>query len=548
MMADPPANEAWRSHFRIGFLARLGLLATLLLAEKLILEALVDERRAQAARGIGRFVRDAQHWGLRYLVTFFAAALVLVFIRAQDSSQSLETTQRLPRPRISWFLVHAFFVAGLAPLSYLLYRGDVTSLGFAAVSVIWVLACIAAVLAASVGLIPAAIWIRGIRYLGRGWIYAAAMALLGTSAWSGSESLWSSTTTITFQLVKTVLAPFIPHLITDPVGHVIGTNHFAVEISEVCSGLEGLGLMLAFSGVWLIYFRREYIFPRALILIPICLLAMFGLNVMRIAALFLIGNSGYPEVALYGFHSQAGWIAFNIVAGALVYFSRQNHWLNRAAGAPVVGTTGYNPTALYLMPLLGTLAAGVLSHAMSGKFEILYPLRFIAGVAIIALYRHRLWQLDWRSGWRGPIVGVAVFLIWMASARALLPVSGMPEALISLSPPARVIWIASRLLASTLTVPIAEELAYRGYLMRRLMRSDFESVPFTAVRGLALAVSSVAFGMAHGALWLPGCVAGLIYGKTVIRSGRLGEALAAHATTNLLVAGAVLYGNQWQLW
>jgi membrane protease YdiL (CAAX protease family) len=49
-------------------------------------------------------------------------------------------------------------------------------------------------------------------------------------------------------------------------------------------------------------------------------------------------------------------------------------------------------------------------------------------------------------------------------------------------------------------------------------------------------------------LWLPGIVAGLAYGLILVRRGRLGEAVAAHATTNALVAATVLAGDQWQLW
>ncbi len=88
--------------------------------------------------------------------------------------------------------------------------------------------------------------------------------------------------------------------------------------------------MLAFSSAWLLYFRHEYIFPRALLLIPASIAAIFALNVLRIAALMLIGDAGFPDVAVYGFHSQAGWIAFNAVACALVLFSRRSAWLNRA--------------------------------------------------------------------------------------------------------------------------------------------------------------------------------------------------------------------------
>jgi len=54
----------------------------------------------------------------------------------------------------------------------------------------------------------------------------------------------------------------------------------------------------------------------------------------------------------------------------------------------------------------------------------------------------------------------------------------------------------------------------------------------------------VAFGAAHGALWLPAVVAGLAYGLVVIRRGRLGEAVLAHATTNALISAAVLGSQQ----
>jgi membrane protease YdiL (CAAX protease family) len=63
-----------------------------------------------------------------------------------------------------------------------------------------------------------------------------------------------------------------------------------------------------------------------------------------------------------------------------------------------------------------------------------------------------------------------------------------------------------------------------------------------------LLISAIAFGVAHGTLWLPGIIAGLAYGLILMRRGRMGEAVAAHATTNALIAAGVLAGNQWQLW
>jgi exosortase E/protease (VPEID-CTERM system) len=306
--------------------------------------------------------------------------------------------------------------------------------------------------------------------------------------------------------------------------------------------------MLAFSCAWLLYFRREYIFPRALLLIPASVITIFVLNVLRIAALILIGDAGFPDVAVYGFHSQAGWIAFIAVACGLVLLSRQSTWLNRTAALHEASPSTHNPTALYLMPLLAVLAAGSVSRAFSGSFEFFYPLRVIAGLLVLAHYRRRLAAIDWRCSWRGPAVGSCIFLMWIVAAHFLVPQSAMPEKLAAAPASLRWIWIASRIAGAVLIVPIAEELAYRGYLMRRLIKADFESVPYHAVRWPALAIAAVVFGLAHGVLWLPGTVAGLAYGWVLVRRGRLGEAVAAHAVTNALIAVSALEWNQWQLW
>jgi exosortase E/protease (VPEID-CTERM system) len=297
-----------------------------------------------------------------------------------------------------------------------------------------------------------------------------------------------------------------------------------------------------------VYFRREYIFPRALILIPIGLATIFVLNVVRIAVLMLIGHAGFPGVAEYGFHSQAGWIAFNTVACTLVFVSRRSTWLYRGSTSPAEVAATSNATAAYLMPLLAILAAGVLTKAMSSDFEFLYPLRVIAGLWMLLRYRGSLATLDWHWSWRGPLGGALVFLLWMGAAHWSIPAAAMPEKLAGLPSSLRGIWIMSRLTGGILVVPIAEEIAYRGYLMRRLINADFETVPFQSVRWPALTATAVLFGVVHGALWLPGIIAGLVFGWLVVRRGLIGEAVVAHATSNALIAAAVLGWSQWQLW
>ena len=145
-------------------------------------------------------------------------------------------------------------------------------------------------------------------------------------------------------------------------------------------------------------------------------------------------------------------------------------------------------------------------------------------------------------------MGVGVFALWLGAAHFLTHSSPEPLGLAALSPLKRGLWIAARVSAAVVTVPIAEELAYRGYLLRRFKSADFESVRFGHAGGWALLLSSLVFGVGHGTWWLPATAAGLLYGLLPMRTGRMGEAIAAHATTNGLIAVWVLLLQQWQLW
>jgi exosortase E/protease (VPEID-CTERM system) len=450
------------------------------------------------------------------------------------------------RPR--WLLAHVLLLAALVPLSALLYPRGAAPLPFALTATLTLLCAVAACGAALLAMAPWSLWLRAMRNLGSGWGYAAVTAVVGVYAWQWSLMLWAPTAAVTFHLVQWVLSPLLPALRVDTDNLVFSAGHFAVQVTQDCSGLEGVGFILAFGCAWLLYYRKEYIFPNALLLLPAGVLLIFTLNVLRIAALFAIGNAGFVDVAMYGFHSQAGWIAFVGAACLLAYTSHRSAWLSRLAVRPAPAGTVENPTAAYLLPLLAILGSGILARAVSSGFETLYPLRLIAGACALWLCRERWAQLDWRCSWRAPAIGVLVFTLWILAAHFLIPAAAMPGELAAMSPAARGGWIACRVLAAVLTVPLAEELAYRGYLLRRLVSGDFESVRFQSIGWTALLASAAIFGLAHGPMWLPGIVAGLAYGGLLVRTGRIGEALAAHAITNALIGALVLFGQQWQLW
>ena len=425
--------------------------------------------------------------------------------------------------------------------------------------------------------LPLSSWSRAVRITSPSWLFAlfaggcaAVMIHPLHSLWRDAGGGASALQVLTFQSVHATLRMFSSDIVVDPATFTIGTQRFSVTILAACAGLEGLGLVLAFTTVWLAYFRKESRFPQALLLVPCALVCVWLLNVARICALILIGDAGAPAVAIAGFHSQAGWIAFTAVAIGFSIAVQKLSWVRRnpshaahfsgastPAGAEagiaedLVQATGESPaTPAYLIPFLAILAASFVSKAASGYFEWLYPLRFVSAFFAIWFSRTELRKLNWRFGWLAPLTGAAIFLVWIASSwwTKEPSASQLGAALAALAPSARLTWIAFRVAAAVVTVPIAEELAFRGYLARRLINREFDQVSFRSLTALSMVVSSAVFGLLHGRHWMEGALAGLAYAGVLRWRGRIGDAVVAHATSNLLLAAWVLSRGDWALW
>ena len=495
-------------------------------------------------------------WGpstLRFVVVFAVAAIfpILGYLKKRSEIQRI-STQLLAIPFAWRFLAGHFCAMGaFAVLSIRLFGAPLSGLPANLIAGAWLVAGVLAIALAAFAFAPPGLWLEAVLATRNVWSYALAGATLSCLLGSASELLWKPATHPTFVMVKTFLHPFIPVIVADPATYTLGSPSFNVEIAWQCSGLEGVGLMLVFGVVWLFLFRSEFRFPRALLLIPAGITAAYLLNGVRIAALILIGNAGAPGVALGGFHSQAGWIAFIGLAVGFALVAQRTPWMTvRPTARSVPDGSAENPTAAYLAPFLAILAAAMISRAASGKVEWLYPLRFFAAAVALWFYRRRYARLDWKFGWAGPAAGALVFLMWIGLDWAIGGPAGndLASGLRSWSATARVTWLVFRTLAAVATVPIAEELAFRGFLIRRLTAADFESVDLRSFSFIPAIVSSVAFGLLHGNRWLAGTLAGMLYAATMRRRGRIGDAVVAHATTNALLAAWVLIGGHWSVW
>jgi exosortase E/protease (VPEID-CTERM system) len=380
--------------------------------------------------------------------------------------------------------------------------------------------------------VPVRVWLTTVRDH-RSLVLLASLS--GAAAWwlrHPFQSFWDSSSLAhgrilqiaAFYSVRKLLAFVLPDVISDPAAFTLGTPRFLVFIAEECSGLEGLGLVLVFTLAWLWYFRRQTRFPRALVLVPCALACVWLLNIVRIAVIILIGDAGAPDVAMVGFHSQAGWIAFTAVALTFSMATRKLSWLQKVPASasrhedPTIARkltadeTAESPaTPAYLMPFLAIIAASFISKAASGYFEWLYPLRFIAAAIALWYFRSEYRKLDWRFSWIAPATGAAIFLAWITPGLWMHEhlASPLGSALAALSPSMRVAWIAFRVAAAIVTVPIAEELAFRGYLARRLISRNFDEVSFRSLMTFSVCLSSLGFGVMHGSHWFVGILAGL---------------------------------------
>ncbi len=424
------------------------------------------------------------------------------------------------------------------------------------ITVIWFCAGICALFFAGVAFFPRTVWRSLFSATGPLWIYSLVTASLVLALEPAVGKVWMSSSgkfgvDVTFWLVEKILQPLVPIVFTDWRRHIVGSDRFAVEILGACSGWEGLALVAIFTILSLWLSRREYRFPASLILIPAVMALTFALNSVRIAALILIGHHGFPDVAIGGFHSQAGWIAFSGVALGVSMVGPRIGWL-RAAQAEnqrLSQPTFSNPAVPFLLPFAAILAAGMISMAAASQFEWLYPLRFFAALAAF-WYSRREYALipRWRPGWFPMLAGAVVFVVWIAFDRSSHPDNGIAAGLAAMAPPARVTWLSFRTLAAVITVPLAEELAFRGFLLRRIVSPEFESVDFGRWSYVAISVSSLAFGLLHGDRWIVATIAGATYSIAMAHRRSLWDAVVAHAVTNALLAAWVLASGKWHYW
>ena len=223
-----------------------------------------------------------------------------------------------------------------------------------------------------------------------------------------------------------------------------------------------------------------------------------------------------------------------------------------------------------ILPFLLFVALGSLQGKfLDGSEYWIYAAKTLLVGGMLWALRGYLTEMKWAFSWEALAVGIGIAALWIGVDGLVPSLNELWERGTSLltgetpepskpEPPwnplefftgnSALAWcfIALRVLGRSLIVPPLEEVFYRSFFYRSIAGAKFNEVPIGMWHPTAFVVTSVVFGLAHPGQWLPAIICGAAYQLLVIRKRRLGDAMLAHATTNLIISVYAITTGQWQ--
>jgi CAAX prenyl protease-like protein len=188
-----------------------------------------------------------------------------------------------------------------------------------------------------------------------------------------------------------------------------------------------------------------------------------------------------------------------------------------------------------------------------------FPLRAIVSLLLILLVSRPYLSLRPSRPMASILMGIAVFAIWVGPDLLFGPgyrhhwifensLFGKTEATIGQNLRQNTSFLAFRGVISCLLVPILEELFWRGWLMRWLIKPNFLEVPLGTYSAQAFWIVAVLFASEHGPYWEVGLAAGVLYNWWAVRTKCLADCILAHGVTNAILSAYVLFTGRWEYW
>ncbi|NCW28413.1 MAG: CAAX prenyl protease-related protein [Verrucomicrobia bacterium] len=150
------------------------------------------------------------------------------------------------------------------------------------------------------------------------------------------------------------------------------------------------------------------------------------------------------------------------------------------------------------------------------------------------------------------LLGLGAIVLWIAldpwMPRTGIRDNSFPyEAAFQLGTAQGILAIFFRVFGAVIVVPIAEELFWRGYLMRSIIKPEFEEVPLATFQPLSFYVTTVAFALVHAEIG-SAILFALIAGWWFIKTKSLKAVILLHAAANAGLAAYVLLTKNWFFW
>jgi len=205
-----------------------------------------------------------------------------------------------------------------------------------------------------------------------------------------------------------------------------------------------------------------------------------------------------------------------------------------------------------LMPFVAPFFLFMLFLSIQGFFPdqhyVLYPVITVLVATVLLVYWRQLPPLRPAAPLASVLVGVVGVVLWVGLDPFLVHYD---QPLIGRNPfqlyPVDEAWVlfGFRLAGISICVPIMEELFWRGFLMRWLIKEDFTTVPLGTYRPVSFWATTACFASVHGPEWPLAAMVGVIYGAWFVRTKSLGSIMLAHGVTNFLLALYCLMTNDW---
>ena len=181
-----------------------------------------------------------------------------------------------------------------------------------------------------------------------------------------------------------------------------------------------------------------------------------------------------------------------------------------------------------------------------------YPLQTVAcGTLLLWFWKTYDWGTS-RHALTAIATGLVVLAIWISPQwlfGAAARTDGFNPDTFAISPALWWATVVLRFVRLVIIVPLLEEIFWRGFLLRYLIKEDFARVAFGTFSWFSFGVVTVMFGLAHwGPDFLPALLTGAIYNLVAIRTKSLAACVLAHTVTNLGLGIYIMQTRQWGFW